>query len=131
MYAGYIVETAPVGLTFGDPRHPYTLGLMASIPRVDLLRGSRLNPIQGVPPDLIDASAGCPFEPRCPYSVYQSSCENPPLELKAPQHWAACWVDVRTAPRHEAGGTPGENAPLPGAPGNATPVGAASARGIG
>jgi oligopeptide transport system ATP-binding protein len=109
MYAGYIVETAPVAATYADPRHPYTLGLMASIPRIDQLRGERLNPITGVPPDLIDAPAGCPFEPRCPYSVHQSTCENPPLELKAPSHWAACWVDVRTAPRHEPGLTPGED----------------------
>ncbi len=110
MYAGYIVETSSVAATFADPRHPYTLGLMNSIPRVDQLRGDRLNPIQGVPPDLIDTPPGCPFEPRCPYSVHQSACENPGLELKAPDHWAACWVDVRTAPRHEAGATPPEDA---------------------
>jgi oligopeptide transport system ATP-binding protein len=109
MYSGYIVETAPVRATFADPRHPYTLGLMASIPRVDQLRGDRLQPIQGVPPDLIDAPPGCPFEPRCPFSVHQSECDNPPLELKAPDHWAACWVDVRTAPRHDPGLTPPED----------------------
>jgi oligopeptide transport system ATP-binding protein len=103
MYAGYIVETAPVSDTFADPRHPYTLGLMASIPRLDQLRGSKLLPITGVPPDLLDLPPGCPFEPRCPYSVQRGVEENPPLELKAPRHWAACWVDVRTAPRHEPG----------------------------
>jgi oligopeptide transport system ATP-binding protein len=116
MYAGYIVETAPVRATFADPRHPYTLGLMASIPRVDQLRGDRLRPIQGVPPDLIDTPAGCPFEPRCPYSVHQSSGENPKLELKAPEHWAACWVDVRTAPQHASGETPPEGASPAGTP---------------
>jgi oligopeptide transport system ATP-binding protein len=111
MYAGYMVESAPVRDTFADPRHPYTLGLMASIPRLDQIRGDRLHPIQGVPPDLIDLSAGCPFEPRCPFSVYKSTCENPPLELKkAPDHYAACWVDVRVAPRHEPGATPAEDA---------------------
>jgi oligopeptide transport system ATP-binding protein len=132
MYAGYIVETAPVGPTFADPRHPYTLGLMASIPRVDQLRGDRLNPIQGVPPDLIDAPEGCPFEPRCPFSVYKSSCDNPPLELKAPNHWAACWVDVRTAPRHEPGRTPPEDAPAATGPsaraGDAVPAVAGGSR---
>jgi oligopeptide transport system ATP-binding protein len=108
MYAGYVVETASVAATFADPRHPYTLGLMASIPRVDQLRGDRLHPIQGAPPDLIDTAPGCPFEPRCPYSVSRSSCENPTLEEKAPRHFAACWVDVRTAQRHEPGQPPVE-----------------------
>ena len=103
MYAGHIVETAPVETTFKDPRHPYTLGLMGSIPRLDEARGSRLNPIQGVPPDLVDSPPGCPFQPRCPYSIEQSTCENPALELVAPQHWVACWVDVRRAQPHEPG----------------------------
>jgi oligopeptide transport system ATP-binding protein len=117
MYAGYIVETGTVGDTFADPRHPYTLGLMASIPRVDLVRGQRLLPVQGVPPDLIDTPPGCPFEPRCPFSVPQSPKENPKLELKAPNHWAACWADVRTAQRHPPGETPAEGAPVqPAAP---------------
>jgi oligopeptide transport system ATP-binding protein len=106
MYAGHIVETAPVDATFEDPRHPYTLGLMASIPRLDAMRGERLRPIQGAPPDLVAPAAGCPFEPRCPFSVGHSTRENPPLEVVAPEHWAACWVDVRTAPRHEPGATP-------------------------
>jgi oligopeptide transport system ATP-binding protein len=110
MYAGYIVETSPVADTYGDPRHPYTLGLMASIPRVDQLRGDRLNPIQGVPPDLIDTAPGCPFEPRCPFAILKSTVENPPLELKGPRHWAACWVDVRNAVRHEPGVIPADGA---------------------
>jgi oligopeptide transport system ATP-binding protein len=101
MYAGYIVETAPVDTVFDEPRHPYTLGLMGSIPRLDAARGSRLRPIQGVPPDLIDAPDTCPFEPRCPFAVDRSREANPPLELVGPHHWAACWVDVRTAPRHQ------------------------------
>ena len=103
MYAGHIVETAPVETTFKDPRHPYTLGLMGSIPRLDEARGSRLNPIQGVPPDLVDPQPGCPFQPRCPYSIEQSTCENPPLVEVAPQHSVACWVDVRRAQTHPPG----------------------------
>jgi oligopeptide transport system ATP-binding protein len=101
MYAGYIVETAPVDVAFEDPRHPYTLGLMASIPRLDAGRGARLTAIQGVPPGLVDPGIGCPFEPRCPFSVEQSACENPPLEAVAPDHEVACWVDIRTAASHE------------------------------
>jgi oligopeptide transport system ATP-binding protein len=103
MYAGYIVETAPVETTFKDPRHPYTLGLMGSIPRLDEARGSRLNPIQGVPPDLVDPGPGCPFQPRCPYSIEKSTCDNPPLDEVAPQHSVACWVDVRKAKTHQPG----------------------------
>jgi oligopeptide transport system ATP-binding protein len=103
MYAGYTVESAPVDTIFDDPRHPYTLGLMASIPRLDAVRGSKLVPIQGVPPNLVDPGDGCPFEPRCPFSVDRSACENPPLEVVGPNHLAACWVDVRSAARHEPG----------------------------
>jgi oligopeptide transport system ATP-binding protein len=106
MYAGYIVETAPVADTFRDPRHPYSLGLMASIPRLDQARGDRLRPIQGAPPDLIDTSAGCPFQPRCPYAAPVCLEDNPTLELAAPRHWTACWVDVRNAPPHEPGEAP-------------------------
>jgi len=113
MYAGHIVETAPVGPVFADPRHPYTLGLMASIPRVDQLRGDRLRPIQGVPPDLIDMTPGCPFQARCPYAASQCSESNPELGQTASDHWAACWVDVRSAERHEPGAVP-EDQPLNG-----------------
>jgi oligopeptide transport system ATP-binding protein len=101
MYAGYVVESAPVDLAFEDARHPYTLGLMASIPRLDAARGERLRPIQGVPPDLVDPGPGCPFQPRCPFAVGRSEEANPPLELVGPDHRVACWVDVRTAGRHE------------------------------
>ena len=103
MYAGYIVESAPVEAAFGDPRHPYTLGLMGSIPRLDEVRGSRLNPIQGIPPDLIDTPLGCPFQPRCPYGVEDSLHKNPPLREVKPGHRVACWVDVRSAAPHAPG----------------------------
>jgi oligopeptide transport system ATP-binding protein len=103
MYAGHVVETAAVDLTFADPRHPYTLGLLASVPRLDAPRSSRLRPIPGAPPDLMDGPGGCPFRPRCAYSVERCVAANPALELVAPSHQAACWVDTRTAPRHEPG----------------------------
>ncbi len=106
MYAGYIVEASPVDAVFDEARHPYTLGLMGSIPRIDAARGSRLRPIQGIPPALIDSPPGCPFQPRCPYAVGRSETENPPLEMVGPAHWAACWVDVRTATAHPPAMTP-------------------------
>jgi oligopeptide/dipeptide ABC transporter ATP-binding protein len=102
MYAGHVVERATVTDLFADPRHPYSLGLMESIPRIDAVRGERLHPIEGMPPDLIDPPPGCAFQPRCPYAVEQSEREAPSLEQVAPGHWVACWVDVRTAPRRDA-----------------------------
>ena len=106
MYAGHIVEASSVHDVFREPRHPYTLGLMGSIPRLDAPRGSRLHPVQGIPPTLIDAPPGCPFQPRCPYAIGRSETENPPLEMVGPAHWAACWVDVRTARAHAPAMTP-------------------------
>jgi oligopeptide transport system ATP-binding protein len=97
MYAGYIVEMAEVGALYGDPRHPYTLGLLRSIPRLDAERKSRLTPIDGLPPDLVDMPPGCPFAPRCLYAVARCSQENPVLAMVAEGHWVACWVDVKAA----------------------------------
>ncbi|MDQ3914747.1 MAG: ABC transporter ATP-binding protein [Actinomycetota bacterium] len=95
MYAGYIVESAPVRDLFADPRHPYTLGLLRSMPRSDRPRQDKLLPIQGSPPRLIDAPQGCPFVSRCSYAVERSWQENPKLTTVAPGHQVACWVDVR------------------------------------
>ncbi len=97
MYAGFIVEEASVKDLYGDPRHPYTLGLLHSLPRLDEERGRRLASIEGLPPDLIALPEGCPFYARCNYRVDKCQTENPPLEPVAPNHRAACWVDVTTA----------------------------------
>jgi oligopeptide transport system ATP-binding protein len=94
MYAGYIVESAPADEVFAKPRHPYTLGLLRSIPRIDEPRKEKLIPIEGLPPDLIDAPVGCPFVPRCTYKVDRCVEENPSLEPVEPGHSIACWVDV-------------------------------------
>ncbi|HZO31435.1 MAG TPA: ABC transporter ATP-binding protein, partial [Chloroflexota bacterium] len=94
MYAGYIVESAPAEDLFSKPRHPYTLGLLRSIPRIDEPRKEKLIPIEGLPPDLIDAPVGCPFVPRCTYKVDRCVEENPSLEPVEPGHSIACWVDV-------------------------------------
>jgi oligopeptide transport system ATP-binding protein len=94
MYAGHVVEEAAVKELYANPRHPYTLGLLGSLPRLDELREDRLTSIEGLPPDLIDLPPGCPFEPRCVYAVAKCLEERPELEPVAPRHTIACWVDV-------------------------------------
>jgi len=94
MYAGYIVESAPAEELFAKPRHPYPLGLLRSIPRIDEPRKEKLIPIEGLPPDLIDAPQGCPFVPRCTYKVDRCVEENPSLEPIETGHTIACWVEV-------------------------------------
>jgi oligopeptide transport system ATP-binding protein len=94
MYAGYIVESAPADELFKNPRHPYTLGLLRSIPRIDEPRREKLVPIEGLPPDLIDTPPGCPFQPRCVYAIDRCREENPSLEPVSRGHTIACWVDV-------------------------------------
>jgi oligopeptide transport system ATP-binding protein len=95
MYAGFIIEKASVEDLYADPRHPYTLGLLGSLPRVDQDRQERLISIPGLPPDLIGLPPGCPFAARCPLVIERCHVENPPLIKVGPQHEAACWVDVR------------------------------------
>ncbi len=103
MYAGYFVEEASAKDVYGDPRHPYTLGLLGSIPRLDAEQREKLTPIEGLPPDLIEPPPGCPFAPRCRFSVDRCLEENPALETVALNHRAACWVDVRKGEvRHDA-----------------------------
>ncbi|MPZ14035.1 MAG: ATP-binding cassette domain-containing protein [Chloroflexi bacterium] len=96
MYAGYVVEKARTDPLFAKPRHPYTLGLLRSIPRIDQPRKMKLVPIEGFPPDLIDIGKRCPFQARCIYAVDQSGEENPTLQAVAgeDEHYVACWVDV-------------------------------------
>jgi oligopeptide transport system ATP-binding protein len=96
MYAGFIVERGSVDDIYGDPRHPYTLALLKSLPRVDRSSNERLATIQGLPPDLLGLPPGCPFAPRCDYVVERCLRENPRLEAFADGHEAACWVDVTT-----------------------------------
>jgi len=93
MYAGRFVEEAPVDELFARPKHPYTLGLLESIPRLDEARESELTPIAGQPPHLVDLPPGCPFRPRCRFAVERCAQENPPLEGER-GHRKACWVDV-------------------------------------
>ncbi|MBT7072267.1 MAG: ABC transporter ATP-binding protein [Anaerolineae bacterium] len=95
MYAGYIVETAPVKTLYKDPRHPYTLGLLGSLPRLDEDTHQPLVSIDGMPPDLIDYPTGCPFAPRCTYVIDRCQTENPTLQSVGDEHQSACWVEIQ------------------------------------
>jgi oligopeptide transport system ATP-binding protein len=92
MYAGQVVERAVADLLYKNPRHPYTIGLLQSIPRLDERNKERLTPIEGLPPDLINYPKGCPFQPRCRFAIDKCVDEDPPLEHLGNEHYAACWV---------------------------------------
>ncbi len=93
MYAGHVAERAPTEELFANPRHPYTLGLLASIPRLDDIGADSLQTIPGAPPDMIKPPVGCPFQPRCPFVI--DKCKTYPPEMTVgPKHKSACWVDV-------------------------------------
>jgi oligopeptide/dipeptide ABC transporter ATP-binding protein len=94
MYAGRIIEQAAAREIYANPRHPYTLGLLRSVPRLDEPRRARLDPIQGQPPDLTRLPPGCAFAPRCAYRVERCG-QVPPLEPVRPAHTSACWEAKR------------------------------------
>ncbi|MGH9174755.1 MAG: ABC transporter ATP-binding protein [Vicinamibacterales bacterium] len=91
MYAGHIVEQASTEELFANPRHPYTVGLLNSIPRLDAADKTKLDPIRGLPPDLIDLPDMCPFLPRCDFAREKCEQQNPPLLEVDAAHWSACW----------------------------------------
>jgi len=93
MYAGYIIEEAKVKELYQNPNHPYTMGLLNSLPRLDSAERHRLTDIPGLPPLLLEEPIGCPFAPRCPF-VFERCVENPPLLDVGIEHRAACWWDV-------------------------------------
>ena len=99
MYAGKIVERATAREIYANPRHPYTLGLLRSVPRLDEPRRAKLQPISGQPPDLSRLPAGCSFAPRCAYVIERCRHETPPLDPVATDHVSACWLarDLPTA----------------------------------
>jgi len=96
MYAGHIVETGTCKDIFAHPRHPYTIGLLKCIPRLDEEQGKKLVPIVGLPPNLINMPPHCAFIPRCPYSTERCKREPcPELKLINGQHYAACYADIQ------------------------------------
>ncbi|MFC2007528.1 ABC transporter ATP-binding protein [Chloroflexota bacterium] len=96
MYAGRIVEKGTTKDIFANPSHPYTIGLLSCIPRLDEERGRKLVPIIGAPPNLVNMPPTCAFLPRCPYAIDKCRQEPwPPLHLVEGQHHAACYVNVK------------------------------------
>jgi oligopeptide transport system ATP-binding protein len=96
MYAGYIIEEAYVKELYRNPEHPYTLGLLSSLPRMDESGQRRLTSIEGLPPVLYEKPNYCPFAPRCRFVRDRCWQENPPLIKISEDHFAACWVDPET-----------------------------------
>jgi oligopeptide/dipeptide ABC transporter ATP-binding protein len=91
MYAGRIIETGEVGAIFANPRHPYTQGLLASIPRIEPQRAASLHEIPGMVPNAAERPAGCAFAARCPRAVAQCWEHPPPLDPAGSGHLVACW----------------------------------------
>jgi oligopeptide transport system ATP-binding protein len=94
MYAGMVMEEGPAESVFATPRHPYTLGLLQSVPRLDTPRGRKLHPIEGAPRDMLRPPSACPFAPRCIYEVPDSRREVPRLREVGPGHRVACFNPV-------------------------------------
>jgi oligopeptide transport system ATP-binding protein len=96
MYGGYFIEEAPVTELYDNPQHPYTIGLLGSLPRMDQVSRRQLASIDGLPPVLLEKPGCCPFVPRCKYAVERCGQENPALQTIAAGHRVACWVDPKT-----------------------------------
>jgi len=91
MYAGRLVETAPTDVLYSEPKHPYTVGLLASVPRLDLARKRKLSVIDGLPPNLARLPKGCSFCPRCYFAIDRCREEKPELEEVGEEHYSACF----------------------------------------
>ncbi len=96
MYAGYVIEEAPIKKLYANPSHPYTMGLLNSLPRLDESEHRRLESIDGLPPILHKKPSGCPFAPRCRFVVERCHREVPALLTVEEDHRAACWVNPHT-----------------------------------
>jgi oligopeptide transport system ATP-binding protein len=99
MYGGKIAETGPVKQIYAEPTHPYTWGLLKSVPRLDSSERKRLLPIVGQPPDLLKPPAGCRFAPRCPYAMKVCDTTPPVLQPVGRDHSASCWLTHPGAPK--------------------------------
>lgn len=101
MYGGMAMEKGTVDEIFYQPQHPYTKGLMKSLPRMDKQAKERLNPIKGSPPDLLNPPLGCPFAPRCPHVMRICTEDVPPVFTVCEGHTSACWLLHEKAPAVE------------------------------
>ena len=99
MYAGKIIERGTAREIYSNPRHPYTLGLLRSVPRLDLPIRQKLLPIEGQPPDLVNIPQGCSFRARCTYAVDKCATEIPPLMEAGEAHLSACWRSDELGPQ--------------------------------
>jgi oligopeptide transport system ATP-binding protein len=99
MYAGRIVEKGIARDIYERPRHPYTVGLLKSVPRLDVAVKQRLVPIEGAPPDLGNLPKGCAFAERCTHLIGRCKEEMPFLVPVSDKHEVACWVDIGNAER--------------------------------
>lgn len=110
MYAGIVIESGTVNEIFENPRHPYTLGLLQSVPRLEVLEKERLVPIEGAPPDLFSPPKGCPFAERCPYTMEVCMEHMPKIESITESHHVSCWLnDPRVLQLKELIGVRSEN----------------------
>lgn len=96
MYAGYIVEEGSVKTIYSNPQHPYTIGLMGSLPKLKSDKKEKLVSIDGLPPVLLEKPSYCPFAPRCSFAIDRCWNEKPPLIEVGKKHKAACWVNPAT-----------------------------------
>ena len=96
MYAGFVVEDAPVDDLYNNPQHPYTKALLGSLPEMEGRRSAKLTSIPGLPPNLYVEPASCPFAPRCTFALDKCRDSNPALAEVADRHRVACWVDPET-----------------------------------
>jgi len=104
MYGGLVVERASVGKLYRHPRHPYTRGLLGTLPRLDGTRAERLDSIPGQTPNLDRVPAACPFAPRCAHAFERCWRENPVLESVVDGHEVACWLEAEAEPGLKPGG---------------------------
>ena len=91
MYAGKVIERGNAREIYSNPRHPYTVGLLRSVPRLDLPRRAKLDPIEGQPPDLINLPQGCSFRERCRWAIEKCATDSPELMESSEGHLSACW----------------------------------------
>lgn len=109
MYAGFIVEMAPTFDLYENTSHPYTVGLMESLPDVAVAGQKRLHPIPGFPPVMDEKPTHCPFAPRCRWVIDKCWEENPPLTPISPDHLSACWRAAEVRMDEAKPTRPGEN----------------------
>jgi oligopeptide transport system ATP-binding protein len=100
MYAGNLVESGPTEAIYANPKHPYTIGLLGSVPRLDSPRKSAPRVIKGLPPNVAHLPKGCPFAPRCDYAMPQCWEVKPQREKVGEQHYRACFYPAELLTRH-------------------------------